>query len=442
MAEEFTITIPGWDDVIKIKPMHTLSKEKQRELTVRRIISMKESPTPEIVRSISSLAVYLDDAEDILSTAMILGRPLLRRLPSRMIPGLGWVLLVTDILDFGTWIISSATGGPTGKRKAIDQIRNVSLSRGNRMRKIDKFHRLKPGLPQLIEGLQATETIFGVGLSIGPLMGLFQDTVWSLMRLGEGARIKIRMTTPPNIAQLAAKFLLQSNLLMGLGPLLGIDDTLKLWAANEYANLWLQEEKESEEMISRANIGLGLRLPQFIPGNPLTREILALYDVDPDRDEGPPPPFDFGEKPFIADAVDAALQVFPKMRDAYKHLYQDKREAEFSAMGAIQSSEMTMSWVEAEDVTARYSPNLGDTVPVGMVELGKGLRSDADPIVVAAFLHRIAVLIYLDAGLNPSNWGRVDNPLTEDWGLDPMPVPTLFHLQDSARIFGLELIDI
>ena len=163
---EYTVEVPGWSEIIHIRPESTYSKEEQRSRRIARIRRMKASPQPDVVKRISQIITHLDNAEDILSTALIIGKPLLRRLPSRFIPVLGWILLAKDIIDFATFLLSIASTGGRQKRTAIGMIKSLSFRRGNRQQKISQFFKRAPGLGALIEGLQVSDQFFGVGLSL------------------------------------------------------------------------------------------------------------------------------------------------------------------------------------------------------------------------------------------------------------------------------------
>lgn len=91
----YTIDIPGLTDFIRIPAL------ENEELKFQRWVRFKtqESVLPEPLRWIPGLINKLDDAQDLLFTFLVLARPLLKRLPARFLPGLGWVLLFNDLLN-------------------------------------------------------------------------------------------------------------------------------------------------------------------------------------------------------------------------------------------------------------------------------------------------------------------------------------------------------
>jgi len=105
----YIINVPGWDDIIKIHPrlkfwrdaeiakkdwalfyklraQKRLSeypdKAKLKEIQRRweRVKAMKASPTPDIVKSIGKVMTMIDNTEDLLSTGLVVGRFLLKKL--------------------------------------------------------------------------------------------------------------------------------------------------------------------------------------------------------------------------------------------------------------------------------------------------------------------------------------------------------------------------
>lgn len=439
---EFQITVPGWSDVIKIRPDSTLPPKERRAKQINRIIAMKKSAVPGVVQRMSQIATYLDNAEDLLSTALVLAKPLLRRLPSKFIPGLGWVLLVKDIFDFGTWILSSATPGMGGKRRAIDQVRSVNMSRGARLQKTAKFFSTRPGVGALIEGLQATDTLFGVGLSLGPLMGLIQETIWTVIRSRPGDRVRIQVPTPPTPVQKSAQFLLQNPMMMGFGAALEIDDALKVMAAQEVAIDFLRASVRPEDVLSRGAMGDVLAMPQLVPNNELTREILKEQGIDPDREEPAPPPFGEKEAPSINAVIDASLEVFPGAWKVIRERFKDSPFAEFTAMGNIQGAEKIAAWMESLPTNLEWSPNFGDIVPLTMVELGKRIPHNTDPLLAGVLQEWIAASTFLRAGGEWRKWQNSENPQREDFDMDPLPTPVMEDIKKNARILGIPLLDI
>ena len=91
----YTIDIPGLTDFIRIPQLENETLKFQRWARFK----TQEPLLPEPLRWIPGLINKLDDAQDLLYTGLVLARPLLRRLPARWLPYLGWILLLNDVLN-------------------------------------------------------------------------------------------------------------------------------------------------------------------------------------------------------------------------------------------------------------------------------------------------------------------------------------------------------
>lgn len=94
-GEEFTVNIPGISDVLRIPGLDTPEIRRQR---YQRWLASR-SPVPEVLQPLTRILNKLDDAQDLLFTALALAVPILKRIGLRMIPFLGWALTVNDILN-------------------------------------------------------------------------------------------------------------------------------------------------------------------------------------------------------------------------------------------------------------------------------------------------------------------------------------------------------
>ncbi len=94
----YTIDIPGLTDFIRWPAL------ENEELKFQRFIRFKtqEPLLPEPLRWIPDVINKLDDAQDLLFTALVLARPLLKKIPTWWLPGLGWTLFANDVLNLQT----------------------------------------------------------------------------------------------------------------------------------------------------------------------------------------------------------------------------------------------------------------------------------------------------------------------------------------------------
>lgn len=201
-----TINIPGFSDVIHIVPKARITAEERAAhlwatkrglpspLTPPQIQTMQykkfrflkalASASPTWMKNYGAVATMLDNVEDALVTVVVLGRiaaKIAPRLLGRLIPGLGWVLLGSDILNAAniiSWVSFAAMKGKRNMEGLAERNPFHAKAAANRALK------LKRGVPtfgEILEVLQTTDQLFGVGLCLGGLMGIVTDTASKVM---------------------------------------------------------------------------------------------------------------------------------------------------------------------------------------------------------------------------------------------------------------------
>lgn len=195
-----SVNIPGFEDVIHIIPIATISAEeraahmwaierglpsplsdnqlKALKFKKYRFLRALASPTPTWLKNYGAVATCLDNVEDGLVTVSILGRIAAHVAPKftkLLMPGLGWVLLGSDILNLAnimTWIPFSSNKA----KRTIEPLaeRNPFHAKAAARRTL-KLQRKMPTFGEVLEILQTTDQLFGVGISLGGLMGMVWD---------------------------------------------------------------------------------------------------------------------------------------------------------------------------------------------------------------------------------------------------------------------------
>jgi len=146
----------------------------------------KEGPVPKPLRWIPAVINILDDTQDILYTGLMLAKPLLKKLPSRLIPGVGWAMVANDLLNAGTMTLGQAmtfgfkkpkvlTRDPKLRAKLLDPNRAFSEFMGK--------SGLRNKFGALLQGLQAADTLFNNGMKLGQIMGGISNGVWGTFKM-------------------------------------------------------------------------------------------------------------------------------------------------------------------------------------------------------------------------------------------------------------------
>lgn len=184
----YKIQLPGFQDVIRVP---ALEDKKLRHERYRRFLDSK-TIIPEPLRWIPGVVAFLDDCQDLLITGLVLARPLLKKLPARFVPYLGWILLANDIANLSTGLLGAALGGRSFKRASFDAAAMLVTRRGFLLKRGEDF--LKNGIPWLsavLQGGQALETVTGYGVALGGVMGFITGSFWGSLRYLAGQDITL-----------------------------------------------------------------------------------------------------------------------------------------------------------------------------------------------------------------------------------------------------------
>jgi len=180
------IHIPGWDDIFHVIPERWLPEEEQIRRRRERAQRIRESPTPESVRALSSILTWIDNVQDALVTASVLTR-LAAVFYKPLVPvavGLGEAAEAINIFGLAGSVGVSTLGG---KFRTQRMVRNMLGGQVARALKTRTFRAALPSVGEWIQILQTTDNLFGVGLSLGPIAGLFEELIFGLPQGAEFA---------------------------------------------------------------------------------------------------------------------------------------------------------------------------------------------------------------------------------------------------------------
>lgn len=173
------IHIPAWDDVVHVVPESFLPEEEQRRRRQARAIRISESPVPESVQAIGTLMTFVDDVQDALLTAAIIAR-LVAVFYKPLLPAavaLGSAAEALNAFNLSAQLAAAPLTGKYRAQSATRQILGAQMVRGLRNRALQ---RAIPTVGEALQILQTTDQFFGVGLSLGPLVGLIVETIFGI----------------------------------------------------------------------------------------------------------------------------------------------------------------------------------------------------------------------------------------------------------------------
>ena len=255
-----SINIPGWDDVIKITPAHPITASERQEARDARAEgrASRNSPAataqiarnaavaqriatsaqPDYMQAWGAILTAIDNVQDLASTISTLGRLTLwgaTRVPgivgavspaaaaalirvgaplgARAVPGIGVILLVSDLLNMlGLWgtgasvLYALLCGGAPGalaagfppavfKRSLKQDVWNKAFKnpfgRTAQAKRLLKAASGRVGFGDFVEAAQTSESLFGVGLSFGAIVGLLAETAASVELVARGVPVQV-----------------------------------------------------------------------------------------------------------------------------------------------------------------------------------------------------------------------------------------------------------
>lgn len=213
----YTVNIPGFSDIFtwNVTPEPTsdelfLYRNKQVKLLgekrfedIRALMAKKRenylrilaSPTPQIVQNAASVLTTLDDVNDVLGTIAVVARIVARRLPATaakfLLGPAGWALLGADIAGLALQLTQLPFKARRLQHELNDAVKGNPLSKKAKLRRLNKLKRLRLSKGELIEALQTTDNMFGVGISLGGIMGMLTEIPSGLYRHIKGERVTI-----------------------------------------------------------------------------------------------------------------------------------------------------------------------------------------------------------------------------------------------------------
>ena len=218
----YTITFPGLYDIIKIpieKPMSEQEKydwsrgfkgefseerryeiEKMKQKRLDKFLAMLASPAPEVISNVGSFMTAIDNAQDCLFTIGAVGVLGMRFSPPPVAAAIalptGAVLTAANALNVIQSIGKKGMPGIEAKRAWQKKTGIDPWSKKGRIKYAEHLVKTFPKKAVGIQALQVTNDMFGVGLCLGPLVGLFVDVVAGPVRRIYGDKVTVKLPIP------------------------------------------------------------------------------------------------------------------------------------------------------------------------------------------------------------------------------------------------------
>lgn len=301
----YVINVPAFSDIIHLgfdtppneAELELYRKKKWDELSKRRrseianyqrkkrdaYLRMLATPTPGWLQNIGSALNFLDDVNDALGTAALLARFTARLLPKaagRLLTGpAGWALLGAEIVGFLSSLITVPIAPIKGKRMMHDVVNKNPFSKKAAVARARKLRRTWPTKGEIIEALQTTDQMFGIGICLGPIIGNIQDLASGLVRSALGQKVTVRYTGPPVLPWMVPGYLGQKAAQALLTePDIIDDETYSRTVAAAYATTQtMNPYMEDRNPLDKVD---GLQHMIIKPQNPLSPSTMLLLEEE------------------------------------------------------------------------------------------------------------------------------------------------------------------
>ena len=137
-------------------------------------IAMSRSPIPELVANYGTVMTAIDDVQDFATTVGVLARIFGRVFPPANEIAVG-AFTVGELLNRLS-LVNKLTGGEKAVVcRLVRDLKKMSTKTTIKADVSKRMKRLFPSKGETLEILQTTDQFFGIGISLGPLVGLVED---------------------------------------------------------------------------------------------------------------------------------------------------------------------------------------------------------------------------------------------------------------------------
>jgi len=348
------------------------TKEGLKELERRREIAKRisKSPTPGWAKKLQRIVTWIDDIEDVISTATTaleiatIAVPAIVEVTAPLIAAGEIASTVADLFNAA----ASLPLGPMGAKRAAGHLLDAVLGRfgglfkyGENIKRIKniaelarmsgfktavkELHNRRQWIGKFIEASQVSDQFTGVGLCLGPVMGLITDSVFGVVRTIQGKKVYVKDPVWAKLAKMAAleehpehapfykkgkeydapvvalKGLDSASRLLSIPNLEDGEVTLRaMIAANissQVVNRWIK----SQDITDYINLMPKIDADYKTVTRPDTRGVLLDIGVDPDEPVKDPTSVDIDpqkEVDYVVGAISEAPKRVEEINKAYE----------------------------------------------------------------------------------------------------------------------------
>lgn len=170
-AGPFRLRIPQFDTVVHVVPENTRPSAERRRRREARVRQMASTPLPEGVKDVQDFLAAYDDIQDSFVTLAVAGRLVTKFYPpaertARVLAS------VADVLNLGPAGVALAPLRRPAKRHLAEKYKRIPNTYRYRLKDTVRSKNWGFRLTEFLQVAQTSDSIFGVGLTLGGLMAL------------------------------------------------------------------------------------------------------------------------------------------------------------------------------------------------------------------------------------------------------------------------------
>lgn len=442
----YQMYIPGFWDIVKIDLRNMPTEEetalykakKYDELGMARFMEISDimqekkdsflrmmySPNPTWVNNCGSTMTFLDDVNDSLGTLSMVTRLAASLLPKTAAKALmgpaGWALALADVVNVAMTIARAPITAVMAKSDLSKASTTNPFCKEAKVARAKRLKKIKPDKGQIIEGLQVTKNVFGIGLCLGPVVGAFIEAFTGPYRVLTGKKVDVIWPIPdlskPEIA--AMKGVYGAYMLNTGGQELSSLDHTKTYLVAEMATHVLYplfQEYHPMDMIDGIE---NIILPAKQPTDPLTKLLFEQEGVDIAAPTGH----------LHLDKSDASVSELmdvhnPRIRKSFEEYANNEKHTFLGQLGmqsVNNSTENLLALIEGEDqVELDYVPNAKACFKI--IHNDHVMADDTDLMDMKKFAQQID---WLDSRGDIPRWDEIRDTICPSLGIDLIPRPT------------------
>lgn len=304
----YTYTWPGLFDVFKFGIEVPLTQQEERDWKAKRydqfsedrlydiqqmkkkrkekFLAMLSSPAPELITAAGAIMTAIDNAQDALYTLGSAGIVAMRFAPPQVAALLalptGALMTAASAMNLISLMGPMKLPGKLAKRAYHKKTGIDPWTKKGRIKYAK--HLLKQFSPQaaVLQGLQTTQEIFGVGISLGPLVGFAIDAVATPIRMLFGEKVSVKMPFPSldELKAMAHRYLRNVPIYPYYGLQTADSEVLTFMTATWISNMVLWSETDDRQDWANVPNIHQVEINPTPPTNPLTLEVIAEEGFD------------------------------------------------------------------------------------------------------------------------------------------------------------------